>query len=51
MTPSHDMPNDANIVRLNAFLDQFEGIDPDFDDVSDELECQLAEYRHSNSHN
>ena len=51
MTTSHDIAAEDNIARLNAFLDQFEGIDPDFDDAGDELECQLAEYRHSISHN
>jgi hypothetical protein len=46
MTTVHDITNEANIARLNAFLDQFPaGCDPDFDDATGELDRQFAEFR------
>lgn len=52
MTTSHDITAEANIARLNAFLDRFpEGIDPDFDDDGEELDRQFAELRLPINHN
>lgn len=47
MIISHDHYGEDNIARLNVFLDQFPdgGLDPEFDDATEELERQLAEYR------
>lgn len=46
MTTFHDISGDANIDRLNAFLDRFPaGCDPDFDDGTEELERQFDEFR------
>lgn len=44
---THDLTQYAsNIDRLNAFLDQYpDGCDPDFDDQTDELDRELAEFR------
>jgi len=52
MTTLNHNAAEANIARLNAFLDQFpESIDPDFDDASEELECQLEEFRYGINRN
>ena len=52
MTTLHDIAAEANIARLNAFLDRFpEDIDPDFDDAGDELDRQFAELRLAINHN
>lgn len=46
MTTICDIRGEANIDRLNAFLDQFPGgCDPDFDDATEELERQFDEFR------
>ncbi|HUY88246.1 MAG TPA: hypothetical protein VMV10_05905 [Pirellulales bacterium] len=47
MTTICDIRGEANIARLNAFLDQFPdgGCDPDFDESTEELERQFAELR------
>lgn len=41
----------SNIDRLNAFLDQFPGgCDSDFDETTEDLDRQLAEFRLNTDH-
>lgn len=49
MTTFHDTSGEANIARLNAFLDQFPaGCDPEFDAGYDDLDRQFAPLRDVN---
>ena len=51
MTTICDISCEANISRLNAFLDQFPGgCDPDFDDATEELERRFDEFRLAFNH-
>ncbi|MGH7194057.1 MAG: hypothetical protein ACREJM_11080 [Candidatus Saccharimonadales bacterium] len=49
MTTFHGIASEANIARLNAFLDQFqESIDPEFDGGYEDLNREFAPLRDLN---